>query len=393
MSYDYMLPRQDANDFFMEVAKGTVNNMSALRMFGSRVVAGAATDVWKVVAAVDGEPVAKTLPSVAKLLSISSSDVLDITQYVTVNGLDANYQPISVTKKLAGRTETALSTTVYFLRVTSVTLDAACLGNVFVYDAASAVTNGVPNSKNKILATITIADLESYDCYACTPYNKKGWVYNIKWHSNSAAVAKEVLLTLVVKTDAGVTTTYNIASYTDPGSGQLQLAYKPIEVAPKSDIKLMASLVGGSALALETEVNIVLEDVTAAGDIVTVLTKSQFDAQLAPHTLASTKLYLIGLAEVPSVFPTTVDLNDTLAIITGEAIAVGHNGYHVAATTEVAFNMDVFRTGILVQTTQKAIACVWRCVDSNGDVLYNAGLTPQIITLGGKTLKTIFSEI
>lgn len=383
-----MLPRQDSNEFFMEIARGNVNGMSALRMYGYNGDVDAGTeDLWKTVAAGDGAIATRTLFTTAKSLSISSSNAGDTTQYVTVIGLDINYNIITATKKLAGQTETALSSTLSFFRVLSASLDAACAGNVFIYDASDTASSGVPTTGAKVQAIIPIADLETKISAYTMPAGQKGWLYNTAWNSYNATTEKGVIIFLVVTTAAGVTTTTVLARYEDPASGQFQTCYSPIEIPEFADVKLQVTLeASGSNMVIEGWADIVLEDITTTPATVTVLTKSQFDAQLSPHTLASTKLYLVGLDEVPTVFPTAVDLNDTLAIITGTT------AYNVAATVEVAFNIDIFRTGLLIQTTQKAIACVWRCVDSNGDVLYNSGLSPKIITLGGKTLKTVFTQ-
>ena len=168
----------------------------------------------------------------------------------------------------------------------------------------------------------------------------------------------------------------------------MQFTNHPLLISEKSDFKIEAILEGGaSAVQIECWAEIILEDIVPTENLVNVLTKSEYDAYLTANsrTLASTKLYLIGLDGVLTEFPTQVDVGNVLAVITGTTL------YKVAATTEIAFDISQYKSGLYIPTTFPSIACVWRCVDSAAFVKYVSGLSPQMIILGPKTMKTTFT--
>ena len=377
------------NDTMMQYVEGHVQGFLGVRLYtnvNAVGLAGGTNDLWKVVAS--PAITVRTNPAAAIELAISSSNGGDTTQSVTVNGLDVNYEPISVTKKLAGQTKTVLSTVVYFFRVLSVTLDVACAGNVFVYDASVTVVAGIPQTATKVQAEITIADLQDYNLQTTIPAGKQGWLYIVSYIT-SASSTKDFKLRAVFTDVNGVVTYQNLAHFVgDPITGAMQFTNHPLLISEKSDFKIEAILEGGaSAVQIECWAEIILEDIVPTENLVNVLTKSEYDAYLTANsrTLASTKLYLIGLDGVLTEFPTQVDVGNVLAVITGTTL------YKVAATTEIAFDISQYKSGLYIPTTFPSIACVWRCVDSAAFVKYVSGLSPQMIILGPKTMKTTFT--
>ena len=110
------LPTIVANDFYVMAAQGNIDNYSVDKILGQNAAVGGTEDIWN-----QGGSI--TQVATAAKLYVSSSSASDITQFVTIVGLDANYDEITETIGfLTGQTKVA--GTKLFLRVNDVRLAA-----------------------------------------------------------------------------------------------------------------------------------------------------------------------------------------------------------------------------------------------------------------------------
>lgn len=387
-----MLCVKDANEFFSEVKAGNVMGFSLISPEGKNLTmvgTGSSEDISSAnaVTAGDGRVINVTLKTTeGALLYVSSSSTSDTTQTITVTGLDYNFNEVTDSVKLVGRTKTAIGTTLFY-RVNSVVLDAAAAGTVFVY-YTSTPTNGVPADKAKVQAEIVIGQTQAFLGAYTVPNGKLARVYNVTYESYNAATATGTIVNLEL-VDGDVTTSYVIARYSDPGAGQLSFFSNPIEATAGVTIKLTSILANtGTSQRITASMDIVLEDVDVTAATVDVMTKAAYDAYLAaggPLTLASTALYLIGLDEYPAITPTTIDLNDLLT-----PAITGTTAYKVASTITISFSMGFYSTDRLIQTSKKAIFCVWKCTDSGGGIKYVVAPNTPLINLA-KVMSVTFA--
>ncbi len=464
-----------SNAFYLEVAKGNVTGYTAKEIIGLNGAVAETEDVWN-----QGGSI--TQVATAAVLYISSTNVLDVTQYVTVTGLDDNYDEItevigpltgkvrvagtvpflrvnsatmSTTLGNAGVTtaallyasssdaadvgqivtvtglnadsevitetftlngQTKITGTKYFLSVISATISAAAAGTVYVYFTSAIVTGipsvtttiqalipmalagkvyvfyavavdagGVPTNLAKVQAAIDIATLQAYNAIYTVPRNKNLYMTSLRYRSTAAAGAFDVILSVIRKVYGGSNETIKILKYVDQATtkytdGQMIFTDQPVIFPAKSEMRITANLAGGTALNLTIESNFVEEVITAVPNTVSVMTKVEYLAYLAasgPATLATQNYWLIGLDSLPSVAPTTVNLDDVLTTITGAALI-----YTVAADTEVAFDISYFTSGKLVLTDKKAVVTILRCVDSTAAVKYVLAPVNTLFSLG-----------
>jgi hypothetical protein len=387
-----MLSIQNSNDFFSQIVNGNVNGYSALRVYGINPDAAAGTEDMNSacgVSAGDGAITTITRPSAAVAMYISSSAAGDTTQYATITGLDANYDVVTATIKLAGRTKTAVGAS--FLRINSVTLTATAAGNVFVYQDDT-VTTGIPDHKVKVMAVVPIGALVANQGFYTVPNGYNAYVYMGSFNSYNATTAFGTIVILDV-TYSGTTVSRVLGRYADPGSGQYQFTAQPIECLAGTDIKLKSTLAAtGTAQIIEGSLDIVLEEATATVAYTTAYTLGAYQAHLtsATHTHSTNNLYLIGLDEVPTSIPTQFILADLLtpAITGSNAIPLRISTAY--SPLEIAFDPAYFSTGRLIVTDKKAILCVWKCTDSNGDIYYVVSPSTPVIKLDPKVKKITF---
>lgn len=94
-------------------------------------------------------------------LCVSSSSVKD-NQFVTILGLNSNYEQIEETIQLNGFSP--IKTTKSFYRINSVILNEACRGTVYVYDSTeTSVESGIPRTNELIKTAIVSGDLINYN--------------------------------------------------------------------------------------------------------------------------------------------------------------------------------------------------------------------------------------
>jgi hypothetical protein len=381
------LPNTIVNDFYLEVIRGNTTNFVAKDLQGANADVDAGTeDIWN-----EGGDI--TQVTTAATLRVSSSAAADITQSVTITGLDTNYDEVTEVIDLDGTDGTTIVVgTVSFLRVNSAVLSAACAGDVYVYYVCTA-TAGVPDDLTKVQAKIDIAALRAYNAIYTVPRNKNWYLTSLRYRSAGSIAAHDVVISAKRKLYGGAVATIEIVKYKNSATAtnftdaQVQFTDQPVTFPAKSEIRFTCTLgAGGSNLNIALEANFIEESITAVANTVTVLTMAEIVAKMATAgtTHVSQNHWLIGLDEVPgpNVIPTTVDLDDVLTTITGKGHLAGVIRPYVAATTDVAFDPAYFSSGKLVSTTKKAVFTIMRCVDSAGTVDYVQAYSNMIFSLG-----------
>lgn len=376
------LPIVMSNDFYLEVARGNVTDFVSREIAGMNAAVGGTEDIWD-----QGGSI--TQVATAALLYISSDAAGDITQTVTITGLDANYDEITETIALNGADgRTRVAGTKTFLRVNSAVLSAACTGNVYVY-YLSVVTAGVPDDATKIQAKILATALQAYNAIYTVPRNKNLYLTGLHFRSTGSTTTHNVILSVIRKLYGGANVTVKTIKYLDPSSSyideQYQFTDQPVVFPAKSEFRVAAGLAGGTALEIALLANFIEESISVVASTTTVMDKTAYLAYLAaggPLTLASQNYWLIGLDAMPTTIPSSANLDDVLCTITGAT------NYRVAADTDVVFDPAYFVSGKLVTTTKKAVLTIMRCVDSGGTVKYVLAPTNTIVDLGSGNKKT-----
>lgn len=376
------LPVNIVNDFYLEVVRGNVTGYSSREIVGQNAaLAGAGKFIWG-----EGTVTCQDLTeaSSAAIVYISSTNqAADVSKAVTITGVDANYDEITeviTTHGTDGRTRVA--GTKAFLAVNKVTVAAALTGKLYVYYVATN-TAGVPDDLTKVQAVIDIGNVESFNAYYCVPRNKILYLTSLRYRSTGSTTTHDVILTIRRKLYGGAYTNLNVVKYTDLGTtnyidDQIDFSDAPLVFASKSKFKMTGGLVGGTALNVAVEAKFIEEAVDVVPTTTTVINQTTYAALLTTRgqTLASQNYYLIGLDEMPTTIPSSFNLDNVLATITGAT------NYRVAANTEVAFDPKYFVSGKLVVTTKKALLTVMRCVDTAANVDYVLAPTNTIVDLG-----------
>jgi hypothetical protein len=364
------LPIEIVNDFYLEVVRGNVSGFAAREIVGMNTAIGGTFDVWNQgVVAGSHEQIVQV--ATAALLYVSSTSAGDITQTVTITGLDANYDEITESIHLnASSGRTRVAGTKAFLRVNGVTLSAACAGKVYVYYYCD-ITTGTPDDLSLVQAAVDIAALQAYNAIYTVPRNKTMYLTGLRYASTGSTTTNDVIISVLRKVYGGSIETVKEIKYVDAGGTvytdeQVQLTDRPVEFPAKSEFRITAGLAGGTALNLSVLATCVEETTEVVSATVDLMNKTDYLAFLATesHTIASVTYYLIGLDEEPVSTPSTAALGDLLTTITGAT------NYTVAADTDVVFDPAYYVSGKLVITNKKAILTIMRCVDNHPMVKY-----------------------
>ena len=366
-------PITEFKNFYLDVVRGVVDGYSTRELVGLNAAVGGTEDIWNYGGSI-------TQSATAALLYVSSSDALDTTTHkLTITGLDANYNTITEIVTMAG--QTVVPTTKAFLRVNSVTSNLAANGTCYVYYYNAVVTAGVPQTASTIQAIINIGALQAYNAIYTVPRDKNLYFTSMRYASTASSTTHDVIISITRKVYGGSLETVESIKYVDLGSTdyvdrQFSVIDQPIFFPAKSEIRLTAGLSGGTALNISVLINFIEESLTVTPSATRVYDMKSYVAAYSAPTI-SCIYYLIGLDELPVTLPITANLLDTLTTITGQA------NYSVAADTEVAFDVAVFTSGKLVQTTKKAVLSIVRCIDNAAAVYYVLAPNNTMYSLGG----------
>lgn len=245
------------NDFILEVAKGNVSGHSVVAVEGrSDSLTTTESDIWLQ----GGTLVYFTSASTLKFTSTSASDTAAGTgaRTVLVEGLDANYAPISEIITLNG--QTAVTTVNSYLRLLDfIVLTAGSaennVGNIYAFKSSGASTAGVPNTASDIQAKAAPSSNRSRSSHYTVPVGKTA---HFLGGYASVAGSKTLTFKLRVRTFGGVFTTGFSAIFYQ-AFGQLQ-SYSKLSIPEKSDIKVTGIVDTGSGVAGISGYEILLVD-------------------------------------------------------------------------------------------------------------------------------------
>jgi hypothetical protein len=201
-----------------------------------------------------------TFPAAASVLTISSSSANDASpsgtgaQTVQIQGLDANYAPVSETVALNG--QTAVNTTNSYIRVNKITVLTAGTGGTSagnIYAGTGTVTSGVPAvvvNQTGLLAN------ETESGFYTVPAGYTAFINMWTMSSGNTTADEWTRFTLRIRPFGGV---FGIkAQYHLPGSGIYEcVAAYPLPIPEKSDLEILAATSEGAA-SVSTQLQIVL---------------------------------------------------------------------------------------------------------------------------------------
>jgi len=366
-----MLAKDKANEFFMEALKGNLDGITAVRLIGRNPDNDAAQeDVWigSSVAFGDGTPTARTLRSTAAAVYVSSSahHTTDESRSVTITGVDGNYDTVTETIHLnATNSQTRVSSVNTYLRINSAVLDGVCTGTVFV--GTGACTAGLPDEKAKVDAVIAINKLFAEQSVYTVPRNQKGYIYNVSLNTTTTGTVLSAKLT--VTTDS-VATDYVIGNFASPAVIE-KVFPMPIEVPAESDVVLSVTSDTGN-IVVYGNIDMILEDITVSASTVDLVNFGTWQTYMSAKTITSANLYLIGLAAMPTIIPTTVEWNVVAGPVAGQI--ADNDALNSVYDTNIAFELSQFANGahdILSSAAgYEAILSVWKVVDSTTATKY-----------------------
>ena len=165
----------DSTELGIRIARGDIDAMYR-HIVGVLPASATSTDrlMWEIAAAY-------TPFTSAKALSISSSSAADTSISVYVEYLDSSwdYKTATITTDASdGQTEKAAGITAFRVLSAKVVDDTANAGNIYIYDAASAVTAGVPNTLTMVARYINATCKIDNSCFFTIPNGYEGFLYS-----------------------------------------------------------------------------------------------------------------------------------------------------------------------------------------------------------------------
>ena len=251
------------SDFLIEVAKGTVLGHSLVFKFGRNPDIDTGTDpedVWTY----GGTYTYNDTPSIQY---ISSSNALDIGMEITVEGLDENYNPQSITVALNGQNQTQIGTGETFVRVfrayNSGPLEFA--GNLLIYDdTVTSVTLGVPSPTTSIKAEVKAIEQQTYMAIYTIPAGKTGYFLGGAISLTTGASAnKSAIVDLKTRQFGGVFRSQETIAITSTGTSNFSQnlhALGPLKIPEKTDVKARGREVDANDTGVAAYFSILLVD-------------------------------------------------------------------------------------------------------------------------------------
>lgn len=249
-------------DFLIEVAKGQVQKHSLIFKYGRSPEldsADAPADVWTYA----DDAADYTYPTVAVPNFISSSNNADTTE-VTVEGLDADWNPQSATVTLAGNTKTEIGTGLTWMRVFRAfnSGSSSIAGTVYVYEDDTTTTPGVPDDPTKVKAHILAVDQQTYMALYTVPdghtaYFLGGAVSLI----TGASASKSATVELQTTNGNGVFLSKELIQLVSAGSSNFAQdlhALGPLAIPARTDVKARIRTIGANGTGITAYYGILL---------------------------------------------------------------------------------------------------------------------------------------
>lgn len=232
-----------SEEFLISVAKGDVPGHSLVFKYGRNPDIDTGTDpedIWTY----GGTYTYNNTPSIQY---ISSSNAADIGQIITVEGLDENYESLSVNVVLNGQTQTQIGTGETFVRVFRAynAGPTSFAGDVLIYDdTVTSVTLGVPTPTTSIKAQITAVDQQTYMALWTVPAGHTafflGGAISI---TTGASAGKSASIELRTRPFGGVFLSKELVGLSSTGSSTFSQdlnALGPLRIPEKTDIQARA---------------------------------------------------------------------------------------------------------------------------------------------------------
>lgn len=226
-------------DFLIEVAKGQIQDHSLVFKFGRNPDVDAGTDpedVWTYGGLY-------TYPSAAAVNFISSSDPADIGMEITVEGLDADWNPLSLTVVLDGTTKTAIGTGEVFLRTFRAYNSGSTefAGTIYIYEDDTTTTPGIPDDPTKVRAQILAIDQQTYMALYTIPAGYRGYFLGGGISiTTGASAGKSAFVDLQSRLQGGVFRSQELIGLASSGSSAFTQdlhALGPLALPARTDIK------------------------------------------------------------------------------------------------------------------------------------------------------------
>jgi len=226
-------------NFELDVIRGNWAGYEVVHKFGTtgNVLATPVT-VWEG-ADLGATTALYTYSTSAAIDTLSSDNAADTGIDIQVDGLDANWAPVTQTVTLNGQTQVTLQTPlirVYRLKNISAT---ELTGIVYCYENVTA-TGGVPDDQTKIRAGITPGNNQSLMAVYTVPAGYTAYLYNMNfWPAKRLAAIIE--FEVYRREFGGVFQKKHVASLNTQG-GTMSLRYIFPEIFPeKTDIEVRAA--------------------------------------------------------------------------------------------------------------------------------------------------------
>ena len=250
-------------DFLIEVAKGTVLGHSLVFKFGRNPDVDTGSDpedVWTY----GGTYTYNDTPSIQY---ISSSNALDVGMEITVEGLDADYNPQSVTVALNGQNQTQIGTGETFVRVFRAYNSGplAFAGNLLIYDdTVTSVTLGVPSPTTSIKAEIKAIDQQTYMAIYTIPAGKTGYFLGGAISLiTGASASKSATVDLRIRLPDGVFRSQELVDISSTGTSNFSQdlhALGPLKIPEKTDVLAQVRTVEANDTGVAAYFSILLVD-------------------------------------------------------------------------------------------------------------------------------------
>lgn len=232
-----------SEDFLISVAKGDVSGHSLVFKYGRNDDIDTGSDpeeIWTY----GGTYTYNNIPSVQY---ISSDDATDLGQIITVEGLDENYEELSLTVVLNGQNQTQIGTGETFVRVYRAFNSGPTefAGNLLIYDDTNGgVIGGVPTVTSSIKAEIRAIDQQTYMGLWTVPADHTafflGGAISI---TTGASSSKSATIELRTRPFGGVFISRELIGLSSTGSSTFSQdlnALGPFRIPEKTDIQTRA---------------------------------------------------------------------------------------------------------------------------------------------------------
>jgi len=237
--------------FELQVSRGQIAYHEFIHKFGYNPDIGDSPEtIWS-------EGGLYVYPTSASTMYISSSSAADTAagtgaRTVTVYGLDADFEQISVTVSLNGQTGVQLNGALNWYRVNRIVVNTAGSGGanagVLYVGTEATPSGGVPATK---YATVAIGDNQTLMCLWTVPVGYTAYLHQ-KDVSASSSAGKFAIFTLVSRPNGGV---FNVRDRVTLANNSTSIPYwNPIVFTEKTDIEVraVADSAGGTITASAT---------------------------------------------------------------------------------------------------------------------------------------------